>query len=145
MIWTTALQLLQDVCYLQPLSRGLDGFEVSLLADGLAARGWEVQVCCQGCKCTHCKTGWSGRGCCNNLHHPLPKVPRRTGKALLDIEFEGCRPLHEASHPLFVLGLLLYLSRQSQTVPQKTYKHSRLHLLCKCRTGTTCSVQCWEG
>ncbi|KAK9862247.1 hypothetical protein WJX84_012293 [Apatococcus fuscideae] len=62
-------QLLQDVIQERPLSRGLDGFEVPLLADGLAARGWKVQLCCQGHSCAQSNKTRSVEACLDNLHH----------------------------------------------------------------------------
>ena len=40
-----------------------------LLADGLAARGWKVQLCCQGHSCAQSNKTRSVEACLDNLHH----------------------------------------------------------------------------
>ncbi|KAK9817446.1 hypothetical protein WJX74_007921 [Apatococcus lobatus] len=118
-------QLLQDVGHLRPLSRGLDGFEVPLLADGLTARGWEVQVCCQGTKCAQCKKARSGQTCLDNLHHQYIHCSRSPdGEAMDSIIEPRFKELFQIgpATPLFT-GLL-------ESVPQTFVGHpTRLALL----------------
>ena len=155
MTWTFGLQLLQDVGHLRPLSRGLDGFEVSLLAEGLAARGWEVQVCCQGHRCAQCKTGWSGPACLDNLHHQYIHCSRSPDGEVR----RHCAVSCELQVPSRGLSSLMCARRSAISITTficvAFETCSSLRLLCACVTGAPCMRQhldviyilrcnCWE-